>query len=415
MPEDLMPQMREAIEAALSGSQVMGQREFAEREAEGRKIAAHAAVKPSFRSSLAARQEDDQNKVDRSGFESRVIYNVSLSQPIYHWGALRAEKRIGDLQYEMEQLNTKASASSVVARVRREYMALVISKQRWKRSQINLEQDREKHDFQQEQIDAGSAGVASILPFRVAKQRSELSELKAKIDWQNKLEDFSVFTTLDPRRVEEILVDEIPAFELDENETSVRYDGLIDEGVERSEDLAKLDLDLRIEQERLRITSKSLRPKINADLGLSSNALDVDGTRREQSFSYFGLSVSWSIFDGFRNKGRKLEVLNRLSRKEMDRVLAEEAIARGLKRLAVRLEVESRSLAIEEYSLRMAQANLNWVRESVEAELASLAELKKSEGDYDAALLRTQESRISYLMALSDLAAELGLDTSTDQ
>lgn len=412
MPEDLMPELREVIASALENSNAMLDREYIEREADGRRIVSRSVMLPSFASNIAFRQEKDEDDADKEGFEERTVYNVALTQPLYHWGALRSEKQIGDLQYEIEKLNTRNSVSSVVAKVRRDYMRLVIAKQKLDRSGIDLEEAEDKLEFQLGQVEAGIASEVSILPYRLAVQREELAQLKELGDWEYQLAELASYVSMDPVRIESLLVDEIPEIESLESALSQTLEAYYDTALENDDDLRKLGLDIEIERRRLKIQDKSLRPKVNAQLGLSSNALDLDGTRREQSYSYFGLSVAWRIFDGFQKKGRTQETLSRLTRKERAKSLAVESKVRRYDYLGTRLEIAGRALAIEERVLESVSGRLEWITKSVEEGSLPATDLDKARKDFDATLLKTQSARIDYLSALSEFAIELGFGSS---
>lgn len=410
MPEDLMPPLRDIIGSALEGSDAVLEGELYESEAEGRRIAARASVLPSLRADVAFRQEREIDSELPASFEDRVIYEVSLRQPIYHWGVLRSQKEIGELQYEMARLSTSQLLSALVTKVRRDYMGLVLTKRRLARSRINLAEATEKQAFQEESVEKGSASDASLLPFQLAVEREALSVLRDESSWESGLGELSQYVSMDRARLESLIVDEIPEFAVLEEEALQHFRAFFDQGVERDEGLRKLDLDIEIDKRRLSISEQSLKPRINADLGLSSNALQLDGTRREQSYSYFGLSVGWNIFDGFRKKGTTLEALQRLSRKERAKAAQERGLDRKLGYLTALLEIESKALAIQERSLEASGERLQYVVDAVADERSPQSALADAERDYEAAQLQTQGMRVNYLLALSELVAELGLD-----
>lgn len=407
-----MPQMREVIAAALKNSNAIEQRAFVEAEAEGRRMAARAAVKPNFSTSVSFRQEKDEDTVGETSFEERVVYNVVLRHPLFYWGALNSEKRIGEMQFDMEALSSQLARLELVQSIRREYMSLVIAKQRFERVRLDLEEAKSKLDYHLESVEKGLASSSSAFPLELDVERKELSALRIQSDWDYALQGLANQTGIDAESLAGLIADEIPEFELLSPESMDQFAAYFERGVDVDETNKRLALDLEIEKRRLQIIDQSLKPRFDAQVGLSSNALDLDGTRREQSYSYFGLNVGWNIFDGFRKKGRSMEAVNRLMRKEKSKELFEANLIRSFERMRMTLEIELRSLAIEEQALVSLRANLKFIGEQMEDGLASETAFTKRQRDFTNTSINTQNRRIAYLNALSQLAAGLGMDLS---
>lgn len=410
LPEEIFPQLQEIIDSALEKSEVAIEREMLETEARGRRISARSAVLPSLSSSIALRQERDQDTVEDARWDERVIYNLTLSQPLYHWGARKSQKDIGKILYDKEELSSQQAITSLVKRIRSTYMGLVVAKQNLERSRLDLQETRANFDFQQSQIELGQASSSSILPYEFAVSRDELDELRKSNDWESRLLDLSQLTGMAVSVLEDMISNEIPEVETLDESFVEGLDSLVETAVANDENVQKLAMDLEIERKRLLITKHSLKPKIDAQVGLSSNAIDLDGTRREQSFAYMGFSVRWSIFDGFNKKGDMLEATTRLARKERAKKVYEENLARSLRNLVKSLDIERRGLAIEERNLAAVSGRFQWVSRAFEEERVPQSDLTKASKDLQNTSIRTQSSRISYLLAVSELVAELGLD-----
>lgn len=410
LPEHMIPQLNEVIASALEGSESMLLREYFEEESEGRRISARAAVMPTFQSNVAFRQEKNLDTAAGEGWENRVVYNVTLSQPLYHWGTRRSEKELGELQYEAEKLNTDLVAASVVSRARMDFMRLIVAKQRAKRARLDADLAAGQLDFQRSQVEAGAASESSLTRFELDLERKDLQALRAEADYDYRLDELAIFAAMSAKTLDGLAVGLVPQFEiLDESAVAglVKY---YDQAVEQDERIKQSAINIEVNKRQLEIAQKTLLPKVDAQLGLSSNALDLDGTRREQEYSYFGLSVGWTVFDGYRKKGRTMEALSRLSRAERAKRLGEEQLVLGFDRLLRKLSIEGRALAIEERVLQRSLEELDQVKLAVEEQRAPLSSEEKAQRDYDNTLIRTQDSRISYLDTLSQVASELGLD-----
>jgi len=59
---------------------------------------------------------------------NRLNYNFSVTQPLYHWGALQNNTRVGELQLRMTQGQTAEGYRMLVQEIRAQYLGLVIKK-----------------------------------------------------------------------------------------------------------------------------------------------------------------------------------------------------------------------------------------------------------------------------------------------
>lgn len=419
LPEDLMPELNLVIDAALEKSETMLMRAFSEEEAEGRRVAARAAVLPSFSSDVAFRQERELGALGGEEFEDRIVYNVTLSQPLYHWGTKRSEKEIGELLYDLEATGTDAARLGVLGSVRSSYMNLVLAKQRLRRVSLDLEEALEDLAIQKDLVEAGSVSESALAALELDIERKELALLQERANWSHNLGGVAASVSLEPATLESLVAERVPEIEvLDQvaliylRELARKAVGRTDEssGGELGIELERHRLQTEIERRRIQIEENALKPKINAQLGLSSNALDLDGTRQEQEYGYLGLRVKWMIFDGFHKRGKTMEAVSRLGRIEKMKEQAKARFARDLEHKISRLEIAGRRLEIEERVLGSAREQLERIELAIEEQRVSEAERKKYQRHFDNASIHTQSARVDYLRAFGEIVLSLGLD-----
>ncbi len=405
-----MPGLQAVLENALNASEAAQLQQYFEEEARGRRVASRAAVLPSLRTSVSLRQEEEQGSADESSFEDRVVYDLTLSQPLYHWGARDSEKEIGSLRYDIETLNASQTASQIVQNTRRGYMGLVIAKQELEASSRSLELKREAVARQRKEVDAGSASEASLESLEIELERQELTYLSALNDWETSLIDFALYVGMDRVAVEAQLAAAIPKVAVmppEKVRSLLRY---VQPALETDEALRKQALEVEIAKNQLEIEKVATRPKFDAEIGMSSNALDDDGTRREQEFVYFGLRVGWDIFDGFRTKGRQMEAAARLARTRKLQASLRGATERIISRQLLTLELAARTLAIDERLMEKREKGLASARDGVVDQRVSQAQLDDLEEDFALASIQLQRSRMAYFEAVARFVSLAGLE-----
>lgn len=409
LPEVVMPELAEMIAMAMSGSDDMAARELAEIEARGRRIAGRSSVLPSFAGSFNYRQEEDQSEFSR-GFEERLIYQFAISQPLYHWGARHAEKEIGRLSYDMELLNTQSYQDRVVSTVRSQYMDLLVARQDIELTRQEMALLRREIESQRQRHEAGRASPAELFNLELELERLELAEARSLAARDEKLMELARFLGKEPSAIEEKIAGEVPEIEVLTPDQTRGLTAYFDQGLAANESLQRKELEIEVDEKRLLIEKTSLRPKVDLQVGLSQNALDADGVRREQEFVYAGFRVNWAIFDGWRSKGRRMEARARLDRNELSKEVLENSLLRDQSRALANLELAGRALQIEEKLLANRRGGFGKADEDLEAQRISEIQYEELKQAFYRQSIRTQQYRAAYLEALGDLSLLLGMD-----
>ena len=96
LPENSISGLRELLEAAMTEAESIQLRDLVERDFEGRKIVAKSAKNPQLRTNVTLRKEQDFER-DDSEISDRLLYSLTLSKSLFHWGALEANRAKGNL------------------------------------------------------------------------------------------------------------------------------------------------------------------------------------------------------------------------------------------------------------------------------------------------------------------------------
>lgn len=400
LPEKLIPGMVAVIDAAMERSSTMDERELIEAELKGRRISSSSAVLPSLSASSSYRQEDNLAKVSEIGFEERFVYSVYMQQPLYHWGALSAGKKIGKLQYGAELLNTTIAGDNLLSNVRRLYMDLMLANLDLIIKTEDVSMKRRQYDTQEERRKLGLVSDGSMHTVQVSLEKSEISQLQSAMNRDDKLLELVNYSGVDENEIIANLVDEIPVFEPLLPEDIKALESQLEVGVERSEYVVRQSQVIEISRKQLNIARVAMRPKFDIRIGMSQNARDSEGVRRESEYLYAGLRASWSIFDGFRTRGRKMEALARLKKNEELKGRLETQLKRNGKKTLFALEMASRRLIMQEQEYRIRTNSLNAATDNFEAGRISNLDLVNARQRYRQVTLSTQRSRVGYLNAL---------------
>ena len=110
----------------MTGADSLQLRDYIEQDFEGRRLVAAAPKKLQFRGRATYRKEQD---IERENAElgDRLSYSLSLSKSLFHWGALEANRKKGEINLEIEELATFETYRRLALDVRKRYLSIVVS------------------------------------------------------------------------------------------------------------------------------------------------------------------------------------------------------------------------------------------------------------------------------------------------
>jgi len=404
-----MPPLGEVLRAALGGSSERTLRDLAERETAGSRQTRAAGVLPSVRVTGSFRGEE-RIDISRAGIDDRLIFGFTVSQPLYHWGALRADKEIGILQYQSEGLLTQDAMLALARQTRAQFLAAIVEKQEVTSARRRLAIRRDRLELQRQRREDGLVSAAEYGTLALQVEQLEIEALREEGAFEERLRGLSRLTGLSRERLEDLLPEKVPEVEPLELEAIGALGGATDEAVDANPALRRLEKQISVERRNLRIDRKRNWPKVDFTAGFTQNERDINDRRTEEQFFFAGLSVNWNIFDGFATAGRVKSATARLERASARSNLLHQRLEENLRSARRDLELAARSLSLQERLLSADRGAYEKTREDFENEDVSqldmeAAELRMLEGE-----IRSQRARVDYYKALAELVALLGRD-----
>lgn len=356
LPEAVSPQLSEILQQALSQSPRMMIRNANAAAAYADMQTAKSARLPTVGGS-ASFQKSKEDRGDTLGPipTDRTYYNFSINQNLFRWGEVSRNIQNAEIRLAIDQGETREAYAFLAAEVRTAYLELVRSRRGLERARFalslndsalreieekraqNLGSDFDVYNAQiTQQYGSYNAGIAEDR-FQVA------SATLARLSGTQRLSFEEVPNDIPTPAIAqdaEIIVREIAQFisDAEPNNTDLR---------------AALE-NLKIQQNNLKNTEVSLRPKfsVSAGVSLDDQAYSRSVADRYQVESqYVGINLNWSIFDGFATKRRIKSALSQIRVSEirienMRRALIDnvESHARLLKTLALAVVIEERKL-----------------------------------------------------------------------
>ena len=332
MPEDYFPALKTILETAFQRSPQMIAADFDRTLAEIRIISADAGRLPSVGANLnyASNQTAISSNTDSQTRDNGLFYNISVTQPLFHWRALQNQSASARLNLLIARKSLDRAARDLAVILRKAYLALVVEKARLRAANEALRLLHKDLAVTAEKKERGTVSSATLEGDKLRIREVQLDVDRVATEFDANRRRFARLAGL-ADLPETAVPSEIPAPSF-----SPELAAALSATVLR--DAAKSTLeyeiyDLRVRDAMLSISSAKVRlyPKFFASAGYSlENSTNVNGNSvNQQGIQRQTVSVyaQWSIFDGLATRAAIREALaskrvqERLQQAEIDGLL----------------------------------------------------------------------------------------------
>jgi outer membrane protein TolC len=287
--------------------------------------------------------------------------------------------------------------------VRNLYLNLITGKLRVKRAAFNLEYANGQLKQGEERLEQKVISDGQMFSIRIAAERAQVEAERTAFLHQGNLAAFARLTgqTLRPEDVP----DAVPSIE---SQASV-LQGLVQGFLAQSEFPTNEALYMRrsLELERLNLANQKTRLKPKLTLVLSATQdeqrYETIGYKYEVQSYYAGVSIGWTIFDGFSSRSAVRSSMAKIRAMENDyRVLTDRLGEQAQNQLRL-AEFSFRTSAINDKLLVSAEGNLATKREQFDRGAISKEEVDIAQLALYDAQLTAYAYRMDYLVQISEL------------
>ncbi len=353
-------------------------------------------------------------RVDRPDalMADKLAYNFSVTQPLYHWGALKAGTQLSELAARASENNFAEVCRLLVLEIRASYLRLIVLKASRDRAAFAHRLAEEENRRVEEQIKAGAIPPASVL-------EAGNKVKQALIDLDRAEEDFR-FAKISLERLagSDVLADEsIPALipRVDYAEDRIQSLAELFRSEPEKGNFRLASVQLRLDQEKLnyQIIDKTLRPKFNAVTGVMQDEVSYTGSpadrARTQSL-YGGLNITWNIFDGYSTPAqrRALRLRQRQIEEERDDRLRE--ISETVQSQIRQIDLSARSLSLGESNLDQYNLFVRKKAEDIAFGASAPSELDGITIARDAVLIQAMIQRSDLMVRMAEFLSTIGRD-----
>ena len=366
MPEAYLPELKGVLANLPQTSRLLDQEVQRIKEAAGEAKVASSASGVKFSLNLQGQSiHEDRPKQD---FHQRYRFlgSAYLRKPIYHWGALKAEREIGESARTLASLRFANTQNSLSREVRSHYLRLVLIKYEIQLGKETLSITRKNEEDLSKRLELGLVTPLSLdeaIALRL-QQEIQLSNLENQFAMQSKLfGDFYADSNLSFNAPLPSQFYQNHAFA---EKLRSRFRNSFHE-------VEEIELEVQNEKRRILIADSQLKPKFNLIGGVFQDQVALADNRENLTRNnlLLGVEANWAIWDSEKSKGQK------------ERSLAKK------RRYEISAERLSRKLRIELESLRESLLSLG---KSIEV---TRKLVKVAENRYEKSLIEFELNRIT--------------------
>ncbi|RXK55736.1 TolC family protein [Oleiharenicola lentus] len=402
--EKLYPELDNILKQAVAQSPRMLSRAIDLEIAENDRIAARAGLLPTVGGAFRY-YEARERRADLGVRMSvpKTYYDFSISQPLYHWGERTNTARMGEIREFIAQGNYREGYRLFAQEVRNAYLKLIVDKLRAKRSAYALDYANNQLKQGEERLAQKVISEGQMFVIRIDAERAQVTAERAAFEFESGLASFARLTGA-PLRAEAV-PDVIPPVKDQGTALNSLVQGYLAQSELPSHEAVSLRNTLDLERLNLANHKTRLKPKFSLVAGANQDEQRYTalGSKYKVDSYYAGVSVGWTIFDGFSARSAVRSSLARLRSMESDYRVLTDRLAQHVQSQARLAGFAARSAAINNKLLDSAEGNLSekteqFSRGAVAQEQVNLAQLNLYDMQLTAYL-----SRIEYFTHVSEL------------
>lgn len=414
LPETVFPTLDQVLQQALSKSPRMVLRELDLRIARGDLLQAKSGLYPSV-GGFYSQMETQDKREDLPGQTldtSKTYYNVSLTQPVFHWGERRNNAKLGEIRASIARKQYGEAYRQLALEIRSAYLNLIGTKAHLASARFSRALADEALKSGEVRVAGGAIAEGEIFPLRIAAEQAALAVETHESNLIYAKQHYAVLTGL-PEPADDEIPDSIPLLEHVRSDMDDMLASFLGQAEPMTPSTEIMRRQIDIEKLNYANTRKRLLPKLNFTVGLSqdeqSYTLNLAQKYGLQS-KYVALQVNWSIFDGFATRGAVASALARRRQAEENFRQSIDNLQYQAQSAARNVKLAYRQMAINDRLLDSSLQFLNFRRDRFKEGAASEADVNNAQAGYNSALVSATGARQNYLMKVAEFVSMIARD-----
>lgn len=378
LPEKTFPQLEAILRSAVQQSPQMLNRALELEIAENNRIVARSNLLPTL-GGWANYLEAKDTRADQSGRldVTKIGYNFTLTQPVFHWGERRNLAKIGEIQSAIAKGQYREAYRAFAQNLRTDYLRLIVQKVGVERSGVNLEYARSQLAQAEDRLAKKVISELEIAGIRYSVEQATIAHEQNQFNFEMAKASFARLSGT-PTLADTAIPDAIPVVAGDNAAFNRLLAGFLGAPELPAPDAITARKQLEVQRLNLANVKTRLAPKINFVAGVSqdeqSYTINVAEKFRVNSI-FVGVSGNWTIFDGFSAQMAKRTEIARERIMQSDYKQLTERLTQQAQTQVKLLDFAGRQMKLSDRTLATAELVLKGKQEDFGRGVASETEV----------------------------------------
>jgi outer membrane protein TolC len=415
LPEELLPELREILVRAASQAPNMQAANIESARLEASYITSRSVLLPGVHGSASYNWSTSEVK-DMPLSESKsdgLFYSFGASQPIFHWGALKAQTDISKLEVLIGEQDTAETYRTMALTLRSQYLTLILKKLALRNQQFAQKVAEDFLAVQEERLRNRSISEGAIHGPRLNAEEARYYTMVTEQDFDSSVRVFARLAG-QPEFNQNRVPDLLPRPEFSGEVLSAYFRQLSSEVIRDMPLADRYELRILQEEKRYHIERTRLLPKFSANVSYGvSNITNASPTTVSQTAvvsTSASIGASWTLFDGLASRGGKLAALaaKRLNERYLDTYL--ESTMHELRSLQGNIEATGKLMDIRQRQLDLAWSAVQQAKQDLQLGRASQPDVDNITNNAYRAEVQTANARSAFLNAWAQYVSLVGAD-----
>lgn len=417
--EQVFPQLAPLIAKSMEQSPQLLQKATEITQAEGAFLQNRSAMLPRLDGSIYYSTNSTAVSQGSSATSKNdgLFYSISLYQPVFQWGTLKAQSDVSKIAIEIAQKNYAEAYRILAVTIRQQYLMLVLRKATRRIAAENVRVTQAVLDVEEEKLRTGVISTGDIMGPRISVDEAKLAYERTDSELSQAKRTLSRLTG-QPEIADNDIPDALPISQeyYGADRATSRLAFFSAAGVDDTWNVQVLQAQIKQADLNYKIAKFRLYPKLAAVATLSqsntTNASQVSVTQVGVNSQSLNLQANWSIFDGFATSGAKMAALaaKRSAERQLDlqrRVSLDQA-----RDLEAQLRFLSRAVRLADTRRYLAEDLRKRSEENLRRGVGTQKDVDVATSAFNAADLTAMQQRAELLTRWSDFLSLTGADAA---
>lgn len=324
-------------------------------------------------------------------------YGISAYHPVYHWGAIEAEKKYSFARENMARSDAAVSWRNLVGELRSGFLEAVVNKARVALLEKRAGWAKERLDSAKQELAMGRIVDAQLTAITLDLRHAELELTRRKIELASQLARLRSQSGATDFEIQN-LPDDLPDFAWDDARLSAQLDDYIKLAEAEAPEARSARYADEAYANQMVMAESREKPQFNVGASLNQSPVQTNSGFGMQTFVFVGVMGTWNIFD--RDTTRENVRALGIARKLVEAKLTTGTLRRRteLRNSLTQMKASRDALALRSDIVKLRAEAHEALRQKLTLGLAKRAEVNAAED----ALLEARVARLNELSLIQN-------------